>query len=673
MIWVSVIPHFFVGFVLLFLPGLALGLALQLRGVPLLGLAGPLSISIIACTAVAGGMLGLPWGWALVATATAGVSIVVLLTRLLLQRLAAGRSASGSGAAIVAVRSPGPWQGTAAAMAAVAAGALIIAWRLIHVFHRPDNISQTFDGIFHLNAIEYIQETGTASSLTIGRMGNAGADIAFYPAAWHDYVSLLSFVGDISIPEAINVGNMLVAGLVWTSGCVFFVSRLLGTRAMPLLLTGILSAAFAAFPYLMVDFGVLYPNLLALSLMPACLGLAATAAHASVQTDLGRWTALTALLLALPGMLLAHPSTLISFIALTLPLALIVTANSWRSLKGRGFLRALPFVGLVVYAFVTVRLWTDVRPNPATATWWPLESGAQAAGEAFLSAPLGRPVPLVVAALTIAGVVYCAQNFRQLWWLLTSFTINCMLFVIVAGFPWGDLRTAFTGVWYNDPYRLAALLPILGLPMAALGAWSIASALQGRFTARKSMADGKPERNTAAEGATPRYAIPVAGAVFLALLALFTQDGTIDVAQDSAAANFAISDDSPLLSSDEEILLERVPGEVPKDSLVIGSPWTGASLVYGLSGRETLMPHVFYTLSPEGQILVDHLDEMLDNPTVCHAVEDLNAYYVLDFGTKEVHGDTHVYAGLDNISPQTGFTLVDQVGDAKLYQVTGCG
>lgn len=641
---------------------------MKVRGVPLLGTAAPLSISVIACSAVIGGILGLPWGLALVAAGTAAAVAGTLLVRFLVKRLSASRQ--GSRVAAVDVRARRPWQGTAAALAGIAAGALLIAWRFIHIIHRPQNISQTFDGVFHLNATEYIQETGTASSLTIGRMVNAGANISFYPAAWHDYISLLASTG-ISVPEAINVGNILIAGLVWTSGCVFLVSRILGTRAMPLLLTGILSAAFAAFPYLMIDFGVLYPNLLAIALMPACIGLAVSAAGAAARKDLGRWAAFAVLVLSAPGMLLAHPSTLISFIALTLPLAVVAAAGWWHGLRDRGGLRMLPLAGLTVYALVTAVLWFMVRPDPAAATWYPVETAAQAAGEAFLNAPLGRPVPLVVAVLTLAGVVYCARNLRRFWWLLASFAVSCMLFVIAAGFPWGNVRTAVAGVWYNDPYRLAALLPVLGLPIAAMGAWGVYDALRVRAEAFLTERRGTAavDRTTAGSAG---YALPAAAVAVLVLLALSTQGKSIDVAQASGAANFSLTDESPLLSTDESHLLERVATEVPEDAMVVGSPWTGASLVYALSGRETLMPHIFYSLSPAGQIVADQLDEMLTDPSVCKAVKDLNAYYVLDFGSKEVHGGDHPYAGLDNIDSASGFELIDQQGSAKLYRVSGC-
>lgn len=664
MSWLNLIPYFFAAFAILFLPGGALGLALGLRGIAVLSLSGPLSVSIIACTAVLSGLLQVTWGLPAIAVTTVSASVTALAVRF----LAARRRRAGAKTALHAAGPAGsgdgsPWSGTAAALIGVAIGGLLIAWRFIHMFHYPQNISQTFDGIFHLNAVEYIQQTGNASSLTIGQLTNPEATTAFYPAAWHALISLLADTG-ISVPEAINVGNILIAGLLWTSGCVFLVSRIIGTRTIALLFTGVLSAAFSAFPYLMVDFGVLYPNLLAIALMPACLALAVSVAGAGQAPLPGRWMSFVVLGLILPGMLLAHPSTLISFLALTLPLAAWGLVALWKALDDRKNARYLLAFTSLLYLGAVFLLWKNVRPDPAGSTWEPIESAAQAAGEAFLSAPIGRPVPVVVAFLTFAGIVYCARNLRRFWWLLGSFFISCMLFVIVAGFPWGDVRSAFTGVWYNDPYRLAALLPVLGLPMAAVGAWAVTDAIWNRIIARAGSSNMRLPLRPAGVGAA---------AVVLLLLASTTQGKSIDAAQASGAVNYILSEDSPLLSTDEAELLERVPDQVPEDAMVVGSPWTGAALVYALAGRQTLMPHTFYTLTDDGRTIVESLDDVTEDLSVCTAVQDLNAFYVLDFGPREVHGGEHLYPGLDDVGDSPGFELVDSEGDAKLFRVTVCG
>jgi len=43
--------------------------------------------------------------------------------------------------------------------------------------------------------------------------------------------------------------------------------------------------------------------------------------------------------------------------------------------------------------------------------------------------------------------------------------------------------------------------------------------------------------------------------------------------------------------------------------------------------------------------------------------------YVLDFGTAGVHGPIEGYSGLGDSSQ---LTLIDEQGDARLYELTGC-
>jgi hypothetical protein len=47
--------------------------------------------------------------------------------------------------------------------------------------------------------------------------------------------------------------------------------------------------------------------------------------------------------------------------------------------------------------------------------------------------------------------------------------------------------------------------------------------------------------------------------------------------------------------------------------------------------------------------------------------------YVLDFGSKEVHGGDHPFPGFEDLSESSAVKLVLQHGSAKLYQVTACG
>src|SRR5690606_19483538 len=64
--------------------------------------------------------------------------------------------------------------------------AVVITIRFIVIFWEPDNISQTYDNIFHLNAPRFVLETGNASSITLAGLPiDAPGTGGFYPAVWH--------------------------------------------------------------------------------------------------------------------------------------------------------------------------------------------------------------------------------------------------------------------------------------------------------------------------------------------------------------------------------------------------------------------------------------------------------------------------------------------------------
>src|SRR5690606_5761584 len=94
-----------------------------------------------------------------------------------------------------------------------------------------------------------------------------------YPAAWHDLVSLLVSVGGGGIPVSVNVINIVVAAVVWPLGCLYLARTVWGNRPAVVLSAAVLSAGFGAFPISLLDFGVLYPNFLAVALLPLVLAI----------------------------------------------------------------------------------------------------------------------------------------------------------------------------------------------------------------------------------------------------------------------------------------------------------------------------------------------------------------------------------------------------------------
>ncbi len=658
MTWLSAVPAIAIAVLVLLLPGALLAWGLRARGFALFALAPVMSVSLVAVAALAGPVLGYSWSIVPVAVLACFATAMAWAVRKVLARRWPEETATR--------RFDKRFY---AAVGGVALGALIIGARLVFVFGSPDSISQTFDNIFHLNAIQYIYQTGQASSLTIGGM----TGIPFYPAAWHAFAALVGQLSGASIPVAVNAANLAIGALVWPLGCVYFCQQVFGQKMHAALLTGVLSAGFGAFPILMVDFGVLYPNLLSIALLPGVLALGVQTLGLSTVPDFSRPVTGLALILALPGMSFAHPSTTMAFLVFLLPAlcycyirAALRWRADWPASRSRFVLWTLL---LLAGAAVFTVLWDVLRPPADAAFWPPIHSYRRAIFEILTSSPMARPPAVLLTVLLVVGLVVLARR-RKTWWILGLFAVASILFILVSGFHPGDLRNFATGTWYNDSFRLAALLPAATLVPAAAGAiwlWERCRRCLWRPLRAKLIDAGTPAARRRTVGSAAGFSV-----IALTVIALLAQTGSMDYSAGRARINYQLRADSQLLTADERAILGDLDRIVPPDSIIAANPWNGSALAYALADRKTLQLHVLSPISADDAIIYSSLRDAVINPAVCPAVRNLNVRYVLDFGTEEVNDGSHPTPGLMNLEAAGVVTLVEQRGDAALYRLTAC-
>jgi hypothetical protein len=653
--WGSAVPEILLASGIIFLPGLVVGVAgFGLRGFNAVAIAPLLSVSMVAIGAIGAGLIGV--GWSLLPVL--GVTFVALVAGLVLS-FALGRTS--------VPREAISWRDLLVPMAGLAIAAVLLARRLLFAFREPESFSQTFDNIFHLNAIQYIADTGSASSLTIGGMTGIG----FYPAGWHGVVSLVQALGGGSVPLSVNVVNLVVGALVWPAGCLYLVHSMVGSRLVPILLTGVLAAAFGSFPLLLLDFGVLYPNFLAVCLLPAVLALLVNALGLG-RSATPRAVLWVLFLAALPGLGLAHPSAVAALIAFSIPLILTVAVRSAMRRRSTNR-RRLITVGLVVvavgvYWYLLVMIWQLLRPEEETLVWLPVQTQPQAVGEFLMAAPLKAPALWAVAVMTAVGLAVLIAKARHLW-AVGIYLVGAGLFIVATGSPDGEFRDWITGAWYTDTVRLASLLPLVTIPIAAIGGAAIVQVLLDRI-----IVPGF-ERAPAIMG-DDRFrlvAVSAGALVLVGTATALTQGENIRSAALSAAGQYDLREDSPLVSSDEYALLEDLDELVPPDAVIAGNPWTGTSMAYVFADRRTLQLHTLAVLSPETMEVYAGLRDAASDLDVCDALREEKVQFVLDFGDEEVHGGDHQYPGLDNLARSGAVELVESVGSAKLFRVTACG
>jgi hypothetical protein len=653
--WWAAIPVVLVVVLVVLAPGAAALAALGVRGLPLLALAAPATVALLGGGAIVLGFAGIGWTpWVIpvlvvvAVLAALGIRRWLGVPRALRQPLPPGGARRYLGSAIVAA----------------ALGALPIARAL----QRLDRPPQTYDAIFHLNAIRYIAETGRASSLLLGTMNNPGKSQAYYPAGWHVLAAtVVDLIG--ADPAAVaNAMTLVLAGLILPAGTALATQALMPSWRWSAAVGAVMGTVFAALPVLMASFGTLFPNAWATACLPAILG---TTMYCLRYSGLTSWIALV---LAGAGVLLLHPSSFFGFALLGLPLLVQALLTRWHRLRtsGRGrraavdgaVLAAIAVVGVVVVTRSSIFAAVRSYPRPA------VETMAQAVGEALLDAPLSAldygvaSASWLVAGLIALGFAHAATVREQRPW-VWSLALAVGAYAIAAGAPEGGLLRTVTGFWYNDPPRLAGEVPVIAAPMAAIGVWVVARWL-GRFVDGSRVLSG---RSSAAR------VVRLAGVPVLLILALVLTGGgyarkrAVRIAFDYWPA--ANAQNRQLVTPAEESLLRDLPHLVPRDAAVLADPYSGGAWAYALGDRQVLFPHVVGAFLPQARELLTLMPNLTD-PKTCAVLDALKVRYL--------YVDAHQYFGgtgpqafrtIEEV-PATGVRLVRRADTAALYQITAC-
>ncbi|GAA1353827.1 DUF6541 family protein [Falsarthrobacter nasiphocae] len=684
--WLGALPAVLFTVTIVFVPGLVTGAVLRLRRLTLLAAAAPLTATSAGLGAVAFEALGLGWGLPQLAVSTLVVSSLAWGLRAVAEarfprldtardtpqphappgapapscsQAASARTGSHAAPAVPRFRA-------AVAALSVAVPAAAVAAMVLSMIPRPSLLAQAHDTIFHAPAVEHIVSAGLGSSLTLGVLGY-DPSLSFYPAAWHDLAALAPLSLGTDIPTAMNALNLVIAALVWPVSAVWFARTALRPRPLVGLSAGVAAAAMPLFPYLPLQFGVIYPFLFGVAVLPAVLGFALLVLGGASSSGVEPATALRAgLVLALggPGVVLIHPSMVNTAALILTPCVLMV----WLG-RGRGLRRLL---ASAAWLAGLAALWIFVRPGRRAASNWERQGDPQAAlWDSVDQSHLTYP-PSPVLALGLAAGLLLAVVCRRSRWLAPAYVLLVAAYAVGSWGGGGDPRWALTGVWYNDYFRIAALAPVVGVPLLALAlsaavraaAWS-AEALVHSVRRRRLAAREAPTRGWGVLGGA------AAGLILTALLIPLSPGLERSLAD--GREKYALTESSSLVTADEVALMRRLGQRARNGAVVAGDPLTGAGLA-SLYGPVTVVQPTNSPASTEaGRYLMTHLDQAATNPAVCAAARSLRLDYVLDFGHQSVNGSQLVYRpGFVNLGESRGFVVVDREGDARLLRPAAC-
>lgn len=655
--WLSAIPAIAVAAGLVFIPGWVTARCLRFVGFQAIGLAPVFSTAICGVFGVVYGALGISWSpWTFLVGSVISMAAAYGLGRVPVIR---GTSKAAPPKCALVPFMP------IATTVSVTVAALIGGVRLIQLFGAPDNIAQVFDNVFHLNAIRYIMESGNASSLTLASFQGFSGLEALYPAAWHTFVATIVQISSADLQVAENALNLVVGALIWPVSCIFFVRTVIAHHPVVTLAAGILSAGQIAFPFQVNVWGPLFPYALAVSLLPVALGIVAVLARVSADRTESLWKWVLALILAIGGMSTAHMSSFNALLAMAAPLLILAWWNcrrlvrTWTLRSRPAWIFAIVSIAVSLLIFLS---WTKVRPA-LYDNWGPTVRSGAAVGEVLTNSTMQEAPAWIVSILAVFGLVAAFREKKHRW-IVASYSIAAGLYVVDAALSKGFWRDFITGTWYQDTYRLAALLPVLVTPLAALGTlalWRQSLAMIGPRTV------GRPRL---------MMATPIALSI-LAVAVSFVASFFGPVAEyvSRSKAVYSLDENSAILSKQELALVKRLPLTVPEGAKIADNPWNGSSWAYAFGGRDVLTPHLFAGPDVDRSLISQRLKFAASDPAVCEALRNENVDYVLDFGNRYLLNlpASADYPGVTDIGDQPGFQEVDSEGtSAKLYKITAC-
>ncbi len=635
--WLVQAPAFFAAVLVMFVPGVAALYIFGLRGLALLSAAPLFSVAATSVGALILGIAGVPW------------------TLLSWSATIAAMIALSWGARIIwGIRDPQqPSEHRWLLPTTIGIGGLIGAWRLIAYIALPSAISQTNDAVFHMNAVRFVLETANASSLHVsGVVGGGG----FYPAAWHALVSLVVLLTGTDIAVAANMLTLVIGALVWPLGLAWMTWKATGSRTIAAF-AALMSAALQAFPLLMFQWGVLFPNALSTALIPAAiallLSLPAWNEGGGRWRSIGRSTLLV--LVAAAALGLSQPSALIPWLAAG------IVWLTFRLLARRTELGLLRVLVLLALAWIGLgALWFGLARGTSGSHWPPFRGKAEVFLDILLNGQLRMPFAFGVSALMIVGLV-CAARRHEERWIVAAWAGVSVLYIGVAAVGHPLVRGLLLAPWYADPYRIASLAPILVIPLAAIGLDAIIRAVGTRTPARGH------------EG----LVLGISVAVITILMVLLVSARSVAMplfleADYEQESRYHLGADT-YLSSDERELLESLPEIVEPGARVLGNPSTGTGFGYMLSGVDVFPRNWSQPRSAQWRVLAEQLRDAAQEPAVCEA---LAAYgdpeYVLDFGPGEDSPGRFELPGMTGFRGQPGFELVGEAGEASLWRITAC-
>lgn len=574
----------------------------------------------------------------------------------------------------------------------VLAGLVVSAACFASFLDGPESFAQEYDNVHHLGVTVGFVQSGDWSPFAATLYASAADSainplpgVGYYPTAWNCVCALIVSALGVSAPLAANAVNFAFIAVVFPSA-VFLLMRVVFPKNPGVVAWGSLcTLAFSAFPWMLLLFGPLYPNMIAFCLVPLVSFAFASVFSRGVGVA-GRVAAASLFLLGLLCFAFAQPNAVFTTAVFLMPFC---ARQAYRAasripvpVRPRPFVQVACCVGAcVAMAVVWYALYKAPFLQSVVSHSWPaVSSKPEAVADALALGFRAAGAQVVLGVLVIAGALYTLRK-REYLWISVSYAIMALLYIVGASSD-GPLQHLLTGFWYTDSYRVAASAALFAIPLASMSLWAIGQGLR-RLAAR-----ALPKASPRKSGIGAAFAVATAFVLanYYPGIAL-PVDGVKTTAFEWAMSYMHRQNDADELhvyGADERAFVQEALEALPEGALLVNVPDDGTAFAYAVDGARVyyryLRTYGGSDETAESKLIRNKLSEISVNQDVREAVRKIGAEYliVLDQGKSEresprlfTYENGNNWKGIDSVDDDTpGFEIVLSRDDMRLYRIT---
>ncbi len=669
MICASFFIGLFVGAVLLLVPGYLLARCFLADKGASLCLAPAISTALYNILAVVYSLLGVSCGvLTLVLPLTAFLGIALFIARrsgASLRALPAFGDDMGA-RPFRAVRLS--WAGFSVLAGVLCSAAIAVVLYLSNI-GSPSSYLPFYDNAYHLTRLREFVDSGVYSSFFGG----------FYPSAWHCLGALIMSTTGCEITVAAQCSTMVYVIFAFPLGMCLLLATLFPRNPHRVFLGSLLCLCTWFFPWKILLFGPLYPNVASFTLMPSALALFIVlfGKEGAVKDRL-----VVFILFVLSGVALvfAQPNTvffaylvLVPYLMMRVREAVSGRFAGKRGIAGGLVAESLLLVGALAlwYVLLSLPFMQALVEYERDQLYTFLEAVPKLLTFQFV---IWRPQYLLCVLLCV-GAARLLLDKKTRWFVL-SYGVVGFVYLASVGLS-GRLRGYIAGFCYNDYYRTAACVCVVAVPLVATGAEAIVAALSNVALSVRP--------------ANSRRVRAVVACVLTGLLVGFNYFPLFDIPRFASWGFDTIAywvdksfndSDSYYYTSEEEEFVCRAK-EICGTDLVVNQPYDGSVFSYAIDSLNVLFPQYGFDQEEDKATLKLRLGYIAQDQEVAEAARRLGVKYVLqldqgsgpcgmspDATYYDFSYDADCWVGINMITDDTpGFEVVLSEGNMRLYRI----